>query len=273
MRLNRDGKANDQLRRCFESLGRQEVWLLEDLYLRAADLRGITFQRQRLSRSDLREANLQRAFFHQSSLEGALLDRADCEDAVFAEVDLRQVRSMRGVRLYQAIMKTVLPPPPEVLGEQLCYEASSEWTKAEYVYRQLKEIYKLEGEHDHSGHFYEREMEMRRRRVKGAEYWKLTTLWLTCGYGERPERTVVFAILLIGFFALIYSGLTLVDNSAPVRFDLARAFYFSTITFTTTGYGDIHPVGTARFFAAIEALLGSFTVALFIFVFCRRLTR
>jgi len=38
--------------------------------------------------------------------------------------------------------------------------------------------------------------------------------------------------------------------------DIGSVIYYSAITYTTVGYGDITPVGDIRFFAAIEALSG-----------------
>lgn len=38
-------------------------------------------------------------------------------------------------------------------------------------------------------------------------------------------------------------------------------FYYSAVTYTTLGYGDLTPVGPLRFFAAIEALTGLVLVA------------
>jgi voltage-gated potassium channel Kch len=52
-----------------------------------------------------------------------------------------------------------------------------------------------------------------------------------------------------------------------------NSLYFSVVTFTTLGYGDISPVGVARFIAACEAFLGSFTMALFVVVFVKKMTR
>ena len=49
--------------------------------------------------------------------------------------------------------------------------------------------------------------------------------------------------------------------------------YFSVVTFTTLGYGDLVPVGPSRVIAAIEAFVGSFTLALFVVVFVKKMTR
>jgi hypothetical protein len=54
---------------------------------------------------------------------------------------------------------------------------------------------------------------------------------------------------------------------------LLKSLYFSIITFTTLGYGDIQPLGPwARFLAGTEALLGALLAALLVFVLARIVT-
>ena len=43
--------------------------------------------------------------------------------------------------------------------------------------------------------------------------------------------------------------------------DYASLLYYSAITYTTVGYGDITPIGDIRIFAAVEALVGMVLVA------------
>ena len=69
----------------------------------------------------------------------------------------------------------------------------------------------------------------------------------------------------IAFFTLAIDTL-LQDGSfghlEGVQVESARSlFYFSAITYTTVGYGDITPLGDLRVFAAIEALTGMVLVA------------
>ena len=64
----------------------------------------------------------------------------------------------------------------------------------------------------------------------------------------------------------------LTDISPPyVR--VATALYFSAITFTTVGYGDWHPIGWARLFAATEALSGITIMSAFTVILVRKIIR
>ncbi len=71
-------------------------------------------------------------------------------------------------------------------------------------------------------------------------------------------ETILFQIY---FHALIYfggDGLSL-QNISPID-----ALYFSIVTFTTLGYGDIAPVDNFRMLAAFQALYGYLFMGLFV---------
>ena len=59
----------------------------------------------------------------------------------------------------------------------------------------------------------------------------------------------------------------------PAYVRVATALYFSAITFTTVGYGDWHPVGWARLFAAAEALSGITIMSAFTVILVRKIIR
>lgn len=42
------------------------------------------------------------------------------------------------------------------------------------------------------------------------------------------------------------------------------SIYFSIITFSSLGYGDIHPIGSGKFLASTEVILGLITIAVFV---------
>ena len=98
--------------------------------------------------------------------------------------------------------------------------------------------------------------------ARGAAYVRLTALLL---------------VSLILSFAVLYKALgpTAFNTVAPDGPHTLDYLYFSVVTFTTLGYGDISPLGIARGFAALEAILGFiFTpilIAAFIVVLQRRI--
>lgn len=84
-------------------------------------------------------------------------------------------------------------------------------------------------------------------------------VWLTGGF-LKPFRFVLAAILILLFFAGLYMLPIFEFNSSQngLAHSLAfgEAIYFSGITFTTIGYGDISPIGLARLLAILEGICG-----------------
>ncbi|MHC4498783.1 MAG: potassium channel family protein [Planctomycetota bacterium] len=104
---------------------------------------------------------------------------------------------------------------------------------------------------------------------------------LLFGYGERPVRVLIASAFIIVFCALIFStedalmirdGLN-TDLSLPQGF--LQGLYFSTITFTTLGYGDLYPSpeGFYRQLAMAEAVAGGCLMALFVVCLAKRFSR
>jgi len=103
-------------------------------------------------------------------------------------------------------------------------------------------------------------------------------LWLSFsyffwGYGERPFRTLFFAVFVIFGFALAYTQSYLLYAGELVKPGLSNAVYFSMITFTTVGFGDFVPVGLAKAVAMLEAFCGIFTVSLLVVGLSRKYLR
>jgi Ion channel len=76
---------------------------------------------------------------------------------------------------------------------------------------------------------------------------------------------------IITLFGKSYSMLGLkhtigvqVDACGPVPVNLSEAVYFSVVTWTTVGYGDLAPCGRTRLVANVEALVGYLVMALLI---------
>ena len=103
---------------------------------------------------------------------------------------------------------------------------------------------------------------------------------LLFGYGERPIR-VLFAsaavvILCAIFYASPYSNLEWRIDSHISQPGFIDGLYFSTITFTTLGFGDIYPSPDhllTRCVAMFEALCGASLMALYVVTLSKRYSR
>ena len=88
---------------------------------------------------------------------------------------------------------------------------------------------------------------------------------------------ILICATLYTFTGLSYQGEIVSFNaSKSISENLSLFFlclYYSVVTFTTLGYGDFTPGGLSRAIAAIEAFPGSFTIALFVVVFVKKMTR
>ena len=112
-------------------------------------------------------------------------------------------------------------------------------------------------------------------------------MYFLCGYGERPSWIAAWALGLVTFFAFIHGVLGLRNPGGeyvvgpgvewPSLAGVGHWFtaaYFSVVTFTTLGYGDLAPgAGWGRFFAGLEAALGIVIMSLFLICVVRKYSR
>lgn len=90
-----------------------------------------------------------------------------------------------------------------------------------------------------------------------------------CGYGEKHLLTIRASFEIIGFFAFIYKILGKFNQT--LRW--IDSLYFSIVTFSTLGLGDIKPLPVSwgtRITVSLEALIGAFMIALFVWTLARR---
>lgn len=86
---------------------------------------------------------------------------------------------------------------------------------------------------------------------------------ILAGRWSNEHRSVVWFIfisvfpLLIMSYGIIFESLGLNENSVFVEHpDRLTALYFSVVTWTSLGYGDVAPAGFGRVAASIEVLTG-----------------
>lgn len=119
-----------------------------------------------------------------------------------------------------------------------------------------------------------------------------TLQWHLTRHGESLGQIFVSAGVLILACGLLYpfvGGFESSANDAAYRIPLTDAYrvfsldgaetllqgiYFSIITFTTIGYGDLYPTGVgSKVLVGFESLAGAILIALFVFVLGRQVAR
>ena len=139
----------------------------------------------------------------------------------------------------------------------------------------LARLFKSKGLSDMSSKIYVTKMDYRKRNLllegKYISFIGYCILKITSNYGESFLRwgiTTVFMIIIFGLFMSVIDtldGVFIFNKSKyPIEF-LFNYIYFSGVTFTTLGYGDIVPVGVLeKTIALIEAFGGYIMLGMFI---------
>ncbi len=95
-------------------------------------------------------------------------------------------------------------------------------------------------------------------------------------FGTSVWRPIIWSVGFWAVFGVVYSirpGLANIQSS-PVPQRIVAAFYYSTVTFATLGFGDIHPSGTlGQILATLEVLLGYIMLGVMVSVIARKMSR
>ena len=107
-------------------------------------------------------------------------------------------------------------------------------------------------------------------------------------YATDPVRVLITMVITYLLFTFVYLILaefgnvhiisSLFDASDPeqakkILSPIGKAFYHSSITFLTIGYGDYYPDGISRWISAIEGFVGLFQMSYFTVAFVRKVLR
>ena len=80
--------------------------------------------------------------------------------------------------------------------------------------------------------------------------------------------------LLVAHFFWVIDGIECPFEVPEAVEILLANFYFSAVTFSTLGYGDVEPAGgTVQFLASVQSITGAALMALLVAVLARRITR
>ncbi len=275
---------------------------LEGASLVGARMEGIQAARAVFRNADLRYVSIGTLELHDDEGRNAVRQRADLREADFRGALLTGARIAPEADLSQATFDQ-----PMLLDEQ-CAREGAVWERVrvrcgldpaerptlagcEALYRQLKLNYQESGEYTTAGDFFVREMECKRARLQEADRYqwlKQTIFYWLSGYGERPTRVMRWMTVIIVLFAWVQGALGLYDGETPVVGpgidwlpswagvnSFVTALYFSMVTFTSLGYGDVRPAPwwLPRVLAGLEAMVGLALMALLMVCVVRKFSR
>ncbi|WP_394212780.1 ion channel [Enterovibrio calviensis] len=233
-----------------------------------AHLFNAKFDHGSLMKADLHDANIHCASFINCNLLGVKLTDTKIDNIKIGHT-LQQEAEGRIAEKHRDMEKALD-----------LYEQSEE------IYRDLRKASEANGIFTMAGYFLQKELTMRRYQMPlfSTQRAMSKTVDLFCGYGESPIRVVFFSLALIVISAMLYFFTGIQFSGEPVGYSesqgiggnaqaFAECLYYSVVTFTTLGYGDYIPIGMSRLVAATEAFTGSFTIALFVVVFVKKMTR
>ncbi len=250
--------------------------------LGSADMIGARFHGCDFVGGDMKNSNFTRAALNHCSFSYADLRGAYFVEAQFKEVDLM------GAILYDAVLwnsdlsgakhlkkrNFIDPDDPHK-----CALSETNTILAYESYRLLKHHLYDKGLYEDGSWAAYRELTMERRhffKTRDARYFPSLMMDLVSGYTEKPNRVILSAFLIVLAFGVAYYLLNVpvpsADMARATRTGFLECFYFSFITFTTVGYGDLipRPVAGFQLLACVEAFSGPFMAGLYVFTLTRR---
>lgn len=240
------------------------------------DLEGCDFTSANLENSDLTKANLKKTrFWH-----------ADLSHANFAEADMTEAdlwkSEMFSARLWHTELKDVKSLTKQNFSKKICcffyderIDERGELSAVE-SYRRLKQYFMQNGLYNEASwaSFKEKTMEkIWLRRNRNISYFPMAVMGLLCGYGEKPKRVIFSSAAIILFYSVLYYFFKMISNfKGTGLISFWDNVYYSMVTFTTLGYGDLIPKQNIayRLLAGSEAFVGAFMIGLFVFTLSRK---
>jgi len=256
---------------------------LSNCDLTAANLKKANLTGANLHKANLASVDFEEAHLLKSDLSGARLWHALIQDTNLAEANLQDAdflkTTLSGVKLWHVRLRNAkFLTRHSFVGRQAIDERGS--LSAREVYRNLKQYFIANGRYDDASWASFKERQMERRYLlesRKLSYIPSLIMAILCGYGEKPYRVVVSSMVIIFSYSIMYASSSILKIPADANFmgfKLWDYIYFSIVTFTTVGFGDLTPrmVPFLQMLTGSEAFIGAFMMGLFVFTLARKYT-
>jgi len=220
---------------------------LKDLDFRFAHLEGAQLSGAHLEGADMSVAHLEGVSLYRANLKGANLTQADLQGADLFEANLEGVdlrlANLEGARVWMAVVDgstsfwhCKINKDTDFRGVGLDNARINPGLKDQLKYN----IRRIRWEEWYKEHF--------------VQQWPVRIFWWVSDYGRSTFRIFLTFIIVACFFAMLYWIYACISPPGMVRYLLVncekeqigktlafvRAFYFSIVTMTTLGFGDMY---------------------------------
>jgi len=235
------------------NLQRANLWEanLQGAKLWHANLKGVFLENSNLQEAGLQWANLEGADLDEANLEGAYLWRANLQGASLLEANL-QGADLRKADLNQANVQLV-----KFDSKTRCISLVGKDFYGSPVFRRFVE------DSDYLEDF---------KRRHPAIYW----IWFVLSdCGRSIALWAAWSLAFAVFFAHVFYRLGQgAIEVAKLPWNFATVFYYSVVTFTTLGFGDVVPkTNAAAWWVMAEVITGYVMLGGLISIFANKLAR
>lgn len=259
--------------------------------LKRADLRRACLIGADLRHADLSHADLSLAHMYGADLKNANLFKANLGSANMKNTDLRNANLLAAVLDGTRIENVQWDDGHILINEREAEKAGragdreaamEKYKEAEEIYRNIKLACRMIGHSKDQSPFFYREMVVHRKQMPLFSIQRLAhkLMDLVTGYGEKPLNVLAASLFVVmvsavfyGIFGVLYQGdpLSFQHHDMSLAAVMGNLIYFSSVVFTTIGFGDILPSGISKWIMTVEGFLGQILIAFLVVCIYKKL--
>lgn len=273
---------------------------LQSANLKKSILRGAEITHAQMQNAALYKADLRDAILQETDLEGADLSAADCRGADFRGVNLRRANlsgaDLRGADLSHSDLSGADLSRADVTGAKFHFSQVTDANVTHIRYGTYRDMvglyYGVRGvdqtfgnalfvrdakDQDYIDSLHQAILDKPTGLIRSLDLF-LFRSWRLIDHGRSLMKVSYYAFLIATFYGLIYLmdmtygwGIMDYSNSAQTWF---TPFYYSVVTYTTLGYGDVTANSLfGEVLVISEVIVGYFTLGLLLAILANTIAR